>query len=236
MNWLFIVITLLFFYCLYKGYRKGLLRMVYAVVSWAIMLAIVSVGTPYVNDYLTNHTGLYTLLAEQFEDRLQESVEQAGQQHLDAASQSEMQQLEAMGIKVPESLLENIVDFSSDTANEFLAQGGVYSNIAQSLAAFTVKGIATLLTWIFAALVVSLIAHILGIVSRIPILRGVNKYLGVAAGAVYALLLVWTLFGITALCAGSELGRTMIGLISQNRILTYLYNNNVVLIILYRML
>ena len=236
MNWLFIVIVLVFIYCLYKGYRKGLLRMVFAVASWAIMLAIVSVGTPYVNDYLTNHTGLYALLAEQFEDRLQESIEQAGQKQLDAASQSEMQQLEAMGIKVPESLLDNQVVLYYHTAKCFFGLGGIYYNKAQSRYAFTVKGIATLLTWIFAALVVSLIAHILGIVSKIPILRGVNKYLGVAAGAIYALLLVWTLFSVTALCAGSELGSNMIGLITENRILTYLYNNNLVLLILYRML
>lgn len=236
MNWLLVAVALILIFCIYRGYRKGLLRMVYSMVSWVIMLAIVSVGTPYINDYLTYHTGIYETLAEHFEEKLQESMREAGNNQIDGTAQSEMQQLEALGISLPETLLKNVVDYSADGVNEFMVQSGVYSNVAQNLAALAVKGIAALLAWLLAAVVVSIIAHILGIVSKIPVIRGVNKYLGLAAGAVYGILLIWSVFCITALCAGSEIGRMLIGMISESRILTLLYENNMVLMILFSFL
>lgn len=236
MNWLLIVVALLFIYCVYRGYRKGLLRMVYAMVSWIIMLAIVSVGTPYINDYLMNHTALHTTLTEQLEERLQESIKEAGENQLNSAVHSETGQLEAMGVKLPENLVKNVVGYSTDAADNLLQQGGVYSGVAQNLSALAVKGISTLLAWVAAAIIVSVLSHILGIVARIPILRGVNKYLGMAAGAIYALLLVWTLFCITALGAGSGIGLMLNAMIVKSRVLTWIYDNNLVLMILYNFL
>ena len=44
MNWLLIIIVLLLALCVVNGYRKGFLRMMYSMVSWVIMFALVTVG------------------------------------------------------------------------------------------------------------------------------------------------------------------------------------------------
>ena len=52
MNWLLIIIVLLLALCVVNGYRKGFLRMMYSMVSWVIMFALVTWATPYINTFL----------------------------------------------------------------------------------------------------------------------------------------------------------------------------------------
>ena len=59
MNWLLIIIVLLLALCVVNGYRKGFLRMMYSMVSWVIMFALVTWATPYINTFLRNNTSIY---------------------------------------------------------------------------------------------------------------------------------------------------------------------------------
>ena len=72
------------------------------------------------------------------------------------------------------------------------------------------------------------ISKVLGIVSRIPIIRGINKYLGTVAGALYGLMVIWIAFYIIALCSTSEVGGALISYIYESPFLTYLYENNLI--------
>lgn len=47
MNWLLIIIVLLLALCVVNGYRKGFLRMMYSMVSWVIMFALVTYDAVY---------------------------------------------------------------------------------------------------------------------------------------------------------------------------------------------
>ena len=58
MNWLLIIIVLLLALCVVNGYRKGFLRMMYSMVSWVIMFALVTWATPYINTFLRDNTSI----------------------------------------------------------------------------------------------------------------------------------------------------------------------------------
>ena len=229
MNWVLIVVLLIFAYCLIRGYQKGLLRILYSMVSWILIFVIVSCATPYINDFIRNHTTLYMTIAQRCEEKLQQT---AHNELETTAEEQQTQQLESLGINLPTPLLENMLQKTTDAADNILQESGIYTQVAIGLADFAVKGLSSLLAWILAGLVVSILSHLLGIVSKIPIIKGVNRYMGVAAGGCYALLLVWTIFYVTALCGGSEFGAGMIAYIYENPLLILLYENNLVLTIL----
>lgn len=228
MNWVLIIVLLIFAYCMIRGYKKGLLRIVYSVVSWVIIFGIVSWATPYINDYLKNHTTLYETIAQRCEEKLKDAAPGG----LDMTTEEQhSRQLEALGVSLPAPLLENMLKITTDTADDFLLESGLYTKASIGLADFAVKGLSSLLAWLLAGAVVSVISHLLGIVSRIPILKGINRYLGIAAGACYGLLLVWTVFCVVAFCGGSEFGINAISKIYVSPFLTVLYENNLVLTI-----
>ena len=86
-----------------------------------------------------------------------------------------------LGLDLPESVMAQIVSGASGAADTVLAETGVYAGIAQSLAGFIVQGIAFVTVLILSWILVHVISALLGIVSHIPILKGVNRFTGMLA-------------------------------------------------------
>ena len=75
MNWLLIIVVLLLALCVVNGYRKGFLRMMYSMVSWVIMFALVTWATPYINTFLRDNTSIYQRIAVYCEQQIREKTE-----------------------------------------------------------------------------------------------------------------------------------------------------------------
>ena len=214
MNWLLIIIVLLLALCVVNGYRKGFLRMMYSMVSWVIMFALVTWATPYINTFLRNNTSIYQTIATYCEQQIQEKTEKQIEQETAAVTgevadetqpaagqqaggveqnNGQPADLTKLGVKLPDSVMNNISEKTADLAGEALDASGIY-----------------------------------GIVSRIPIIRGINKYLGTVAGAIYGFVVVWIAFYVIALCGTSEVGGALISYIYESPFLTYIYENNLI--------
>lgn len=141
MNWLLIIIVLLLALCVVNGYRKGFLRMMYSMVSWVIMFALVTWATPYINTFLRNNTSIYQTIATYCEQQIQEKTEKQIEQEAaavpgEAADETQLaagQQAEGvkqnngqpadltkLGVKLPDSVMNNISEKTADLAGEAL--------------------------------------------------------------------------------------------------------------------
>ena len=60
MNWLLILVVLLVAGNIVWGFFRGFLRVVYSMAAWILILFFVTFATPYVADWMTEHTGLDT--------------------------------------------------------------------------------------------------------------------------------------------------------------------------------
>lgn len=141
MNWLLIIIVLLLALCVVNGYRKGFLRMMYSMVSWVIMFALVTWATPYINTFLRDNTSIYQTIAvyceQQIREKTAKQIEQeaaavpgeaadetqpaAGQQ-AGGVEQNNGQpaDLTKLGVKLPDSVMNNISEKTADLAGEAL--------------------------------------------------------------------------------------------------------------------
>ena len=235
MNWLLIIIVLLLALCVVNGYRKGFLRMMYSMVSWVIMFALVTWATPYINTFLRDNTSIYQTIAvyceQQIREKTAKQIEQeaaavpgeavdetqlaAGQQ-AEGVEQNNGQpaDLTKLGVKLPDSVMNNISEKTADLAGEALDASGIYAQVSVGMADFILNGISFFIAF--------------AIVSRIPIIRGINKYLGTVAGAIYGFVVVWIAFYVIALCSTSEVGGALISYIYESPFLTYIYENNLI--------
>ena len=201
MNWLLIIIVLLLALCVVNGYRKGFLRMMYSMVSWVIMFALVTWATPYINTFLRDNTSIYQTIAVY---------------------------CTKLGVKLPDSVMNNISEKTADLAGEALDASGIYAQVSVGMADFILNGISFFIAFAVGMIVLHFFSGILGIVSRIPIIRGINKYLGTVAGAIYGFVVVWIAFYVIALCSTSEVGGALISYIYESPFLTYIYENNLI--------
>lgn len=237
MNWLLIIVILVLALCTLNGYRKGLLRMLYSALAWIIAFAFVSWATPGINTYLKENTVVYQKVVQYCEQGIREKVQEQAEKQLQQATEDGQQNgepaklFEDMGIKLPDRIASDIAQKAAGVTDNVLDTGGAYNILAEELADFILNGISFFIAMAIATIVLHLISQIFRIVSRIPVLRGVNRYFGMVIGAVYGILIVWIGFYMIAICGSSEIGAQLLSYIYENTFLTYLYENNLIIFI-----
>lgn len=225
MNWVLVVVLLIIVLSVIRGYRKGFLHIVYSLVAWLLALVFVAWTMPYINNYIVEHTTIY----EKIEASCEEIIGQKAKEQTQEEIMEKEDEFSALGINLPESVTQSILNKAAGAADEFMENSGVYAALAKSMAELVVKGIA-FLTALFAAwILIRIISQLLGIVSKIPIIKGANRSLGLLAGGVYGLIIVWILFCIVTLSTAGEFGAVVVSYIYDDRFLTYLYENNLIL-------
>lgn len=70
MNWLLIAVICIIAWNVVRGYSRGLLRIVYSLVAWVVMLGASMFAAPYVRDCLTQNTQLEQVIY----DKVQQQV------------------------------------------------------------------------------------------------------------------------------------------------------------------
>ena len=246
MNWLLVGVLFTLAFCTIKGYQKGFIRVAFSLVSFFLVIAFVTWAEPYISDYLENNTGIYTAIQEKCEEQLKKSVENGANaeekeqatQDVENAGESTgadpsaeegnepKSSLEMAGIVLPKAWEQQLIDHGIGVADQFLENSGVYTQIAEILAHYIISGIAFFLAYVIAVVLLKVISRLLNLVSRLPVIHGVNKMLGVAAGFIQGMLYVWLFFYLIAICCTSSFGIQMNRYIDQSSLLTWLYNNN----------
>lgn len=235
MNWILIIVLAVLALSAFVGYHKGMLRIIYSLVSWIVVLAFVSWATPQINLYLLENTVIYDRIEEYCEGTIRESSSEQVEMTQQEAEEALVEELGSddllanLGVSVPDSVMDGILEKTADATETFLDESGIYAAVAEGLATFILEGIAFLVALVLAWLVVHIISQLLGIVSKIPVIKGLNRTLGFFVGVIYGFLIVWLGFYIIALGSASEMGQVVVSYIYENPFLTFLYENNLVL-------
>lgn len=228
MNWVLIIVLLTLALCVIHGYCKGFLRIVYSLVAWLLALVFVSWATPYICQFLMENTGIY----EAVEAHCEETIRQSAAEKLETETEGQKEEFTNLGLSLPDSVMEGILEKTSGAADTFLEESGIYTQLAEGLANFVIEGISFMGALILAWLLLHIISELLGIVSHIPILKGINRFLGIFAGAIQGFLFVWIAFYVIALCSTGEIGKGLVSYIYESSFLTFLYENNLVLAVI----
>ncbi len=219
MNYLLIVVALIMGWCIYKGYSKGFLRSIFYLCECLIIMAFVTIATPYVSDFIRHSTPIETKIQTKCDTYLHEKV-------ANYMESSQEQQEDTMIL--PERLSNKLVG-NPNFMDYLLEQGGIYTEVTTKLSALAVDGITYVCVFLIAIIVFRWIGVALKVVDRIPIVNGLNKWLGVLAGVMEGFVIVWIGFTILSFSAGTGMGRSLLVYVQQSSFLTWIYNNNIIL-------
>ena len=313
MNWLLIVVVVLWAFYIVRGYKKGMLKMLYSLVSWIVILILVTMATPYMTEFLTANTSIEQNIHKTCKEKLKNLVtgdnaatdadmapgtepgsdsnsnssansgsdsgsnssansgsdssskpsansgsdsgsNSSANPGSDSSSNSSANSgsdsssdsntditksnkalLDALGLKIPEELLDTISG-DNNIADSFFESAGLYEQAATEITAFAMKGISFILCLIVAVIISRIIYGMISIVEAAPVVGTLNRLLGIIIGSVKGLFIVWTVFAIVAMNAMTQAGMMMSDYIYESPFLKWIYENNFVLTILLRFL
>lgn len=223
MNILEIIVIIIILLFAAVGYHTGFLRVLYSLISWILICVAVTFATPYMTDFLENHTGLQPAIQEKCAAYMKDLAEEKLSQEADQYSQDF-----ADGI-LPGIVLEDILGSGSLAIGEILSDSGIYEEAAKAITHQILRGIAFFVILMVASMLSFWIRRMLDVASHIPAVEGPNKMFGAAAGGLKGLVVIWIAFCVIALCNVGGFAGPLMGYIEESPALSYLYEHNILM-------
>lgn len=224
MNWLLIVVLLVLIAYTVRGYRRGMLRVLYSLFSLVVTILFVAWTTPYISRIIKENTQIY----QKIEEKCEESIREKTQTQITEETEQDADILEEYGIKLPEALENMLSDKIQEGSDDFLESSGAYTAMAEHLAQLAVDGIAFFTALIICAILLHILGGLIDVVSMIPVLKGINRILGLAAGLLQGLIMVWLFLYLVTVIQAFPVGQELLALVQESTFLTRLYQNNLV--------
>ena len=222
-NYLFIAIVALIVYMTVRGYRKGFLRIVVSFIGTIVIVIAAREAAPYVTDYLYNNTDAY----EKIELGIEEMFKDANEKYDNSIPENQVKTIDSYN--VPDSLKNNLIINNTAEMYKTLVVDVFEDYVSRYLANTAIKAAGFVLAFIVLIIAFRLLLYFVNIISRIPIIRGINQFIGGCIGFIESLIIVWVFFFVAVMFIGNESGSYIFRMIADSEFLTLLFNTNILL-------
>ncbi len=222
MNWILFVVIGILVALGWLGWKQGLVKMVFSLASTIVALLVAMLFSPIVAGVMKNSEGIVSFFDEKISTIIDFAPEDAATE--DAANQKSLVE----SLPLPKSIKETIMENNNEAKYLELNVGSFEEYVCRQITNVIINAIAFVVTLIVAIIVLFILCNTLNILAKLPIIRQINEFAGMAAGVAEGVLLVWILFGILTMFATSAFGSSSLALIAENPVLDFLYKNNLV--------
>ncbi|MBP5177959.1 MAG: CvpA family protein [Lachnospiraceae bacterium] len=233
-NAFLIIVALILIGCTVLGGIKGFVHTIFTMFSLFIIIMLTGVLSPYVADYINGHTDVPKSIHSKVEEKinLKEKISSdSSANRNDLIDKMDMPEQLKEVIKEKSQAAGDAFSATTEAASEKLVTG-IYDRITDLI----VSAIAYLFTFAVVGVIVLIAGILLDIVSKLPGIKQANAILGVIVGFVQGYLAVSVVYIAAVAFAATELGASVISQVAESEILTWFYNHNIVVDIVFGML
>ena len=223
MNYLLIGVVLFFILVTANGFRKGLLKSVLFCGTTILALFATSQCYQFVGKALNEYTGL----GEQIETSIEKSLEMKTNETKKIKRAEQTKKIESLNL--PQGIKDALVENNNMDIYKALNVTSFYEYIASYLSKLVINAISYFLTFILSSIIIGLLIRVLDFITEIPILKEINKIGGLCLGAIEGLIGIWIFFLIVTIWGSTTFGETMFRYINDSTVLSFLYDNNIIL-------
>lgn len=222
MNWILIAVIVIVAGLGWLGFKKGLIKMVFSLASTVAALLLAMLFSPVVSGMLKSNEGIVTFFDEKIGALVDFTPEEAVQE-----TESEQASL-IDALPLPKTFKDSLL--KNNTVEQYISMQAenFEQYVCRQITNVILNAIGFVVTLIVAIIALALLCNALNLLAKLPLLRQINEAAGLAAGVGEGILLVWILFAVLTMFAGSAFGRDAMEMIAGNPLLDFLYKNNLV--------
>ena len=249
MNWILVMVIILIGGGAFLGWRAGLIKTVFSLISTIAVLILTMIFSPVVTNILkssdlvtdTIYNGLDSVIdlsriVEGLEDKDNEPIVETEYSRAIEVIDIAIDPIEVIeNLEFPNSIRDMLLDMVPDVIddierwNEYPDEAieWIETKICNLLTETILNAIGFFVTFLIASIGVAILCFTLDIISKLPVLHQINTLSGAVVGALEGLVLVWIGFIIITMLGSTTFGQEALVLITENEWLSYLYNNNI---------
>ena len=209
-----IVIVAIIALCLFLGYRRGLTGSLLKILSFVLAIVIAFILFKPVSNLVINHT--------KWDDSLKTSIEQFITEKTSTPEERS---------SLPQVIVESIDETMAQSVNE--AKEVAIENTAQSVTNLIVNAGVWIAVFIIARILLIFIKFITALIAKLPVIKQFDKLGGILYGILEAFVILYVLLAIISFIAPMINNAEFIDALNKSFIGSMLYNNNILLKILF---
>lgn len=222
MNWILILVLCIIGGLGFLGLKKGFVKMAFSVASTIVALLVAMIFSPVVAGMMKSNENIVGFFDEKIGAIINFTSDEAEEE-----TESKQESL-IESLPLPETFKDTLLENNTAEAYMELQANNFKEFVCRQITNVIINAIAFVITLILAIIGLIVLCFALNLLTKLPLLKQVNTTAGLAIGLVEGVLVVWILFVILTMFAGSEFGSKALALISENPLLNFLYKNNLV--------
>lgn len=196
-----------------------------AVYFMGIIFVIVTSNriSPYLNDYICNRTNTYSKLQNEITHKFEEK---------NAVRDNTILENQIITIKsyaLPEPIQDKLIKNNTEEVYKKLLVTLFDEYVSSYLARSSIKALSFIIVFVILWLAFRIVVAMADFISKIPIIKGLNKFAGGFTGFVEALILTWIFFFFVIIFIGNDFGENIMNMVKDSTLLTAMFNSNIFL-------
>lgn len=247
MNYLAVIVSIIFIVCIVLGYKHGLFRSALKLVLLVLSLFLSYFLSPMLADVIIKYTNVddyfkakaYSVIEKTVKENVEEELnnefgitsEDVVEEITDEAMKTDPTRVQQVNIinkmNVPEFIKTALMDNNHDDARKSMGVNSFYEYISTYISYMIVNAIAFILAFAFLIIIFAIISIVSAVIVRIPIIGGINRLGGMLFGFFEALFIVWICFVFVAIIPDTQIGNWFFSQIDDSKMLTIIQEKNV---------
>lgn len=224
MNWLVIAVAAVLVVFALKGRKVGFIKTIFSIFSIIIAIVVSSALSPYVSKALRTNEKFYNYINERVEDVINLKVE-------DKDKTTVSEQADAISkLSLPESIKKNLLENKNNSEVYKALHVETFKEYVNGyITTIAINAIAFIITYVIVTILLFAVCIALNIISKLPIINGLNKTAGLLVGLFEGLLVIWMLCIVLTAFSSTQTAQKLFELIKESQFLSCLYNNNLLI-------
>ncbi len=222
-NWLTIAVIIWLVLATLAGAKRGLVKTVLSFASFFLSVVIMLFVRQPVSDFVKEQTGIYTTIENGISSFVEEKTKVL------QTSQAQMTDAVIDSLNLPDVLKNALEQSNSKAVYEQKGAQSVAVYITGWLTDLAFQAVCCVISFLVVWILLRIVTFLLAGIVQLPVLHQIDCIAGAVGGLCIALIVIW-IGGIAVTAfATAEWGREVLTMITQSKLLTFLYNNNVLL-------
>lgn len=220
MNWLAIVVLVILAGYALNGHRRGFIRTVFTLFSTIIALILTSWVSPVISKELQKNDKVMGFVTEKVEKVI--TFSEAGNKITDQVNFINK-------LPLPAIMKHTLIENNTKDVYTAMAVDNFKDYISNSVARIIINAVVFLVIVLFITIGLALLCETLDIISKLPLINGLNKTAGLLAGLLHGIIVVWIGCIFLTILSSTQWGKSIFELINSSAFLSTVYNNNLLL-------
>lgn len=220
MNWVFVITILILIGYAIKGHHDGFIRTIFSVFSVIAAIILTIIAAPIVSKELQKNESIMGALTEQVANTI--SIDEKNISKIDAAEIINK-------LILPKSIKEDLIENNNKEVYQSLLVSNFNEYICRYLAVIIINALTFLGIFLVVWIALMILSYILDLISKLPVINGLNKTAGLLVGLLHGLIVLWIVCIFLTAISSTPLGAAIFEAINENKWLEMIYNNNLLL-------